>query len=829
MQKSVIVLVILLLARTACTQIVLSEIMFNPSGNERYDEFVELYNAGENKAVDLTGWLLSDSSKYSIILPYGESALLAPHRFAVILVPNYFEKSRIYDAEIPDDALLLTIGNAQIGAYGLKNSDGERVSLHRPDSTLVAAFKYSPDNKDGFSEEKIDLFAGDEPGNWSNSIKAGGTPGYKNSVTPSAFDLTLSSFAVAPQRPSSEDSVVIKLGVKNVGKEAADFVDVRVATSSDSAQDVLLSERYDGAIAPGDSMLIVETLPPFSLGAHSLTAQISHPRDESEINNQLDAQFEVVAAYAAGTVVINELMYDTDEKADEWIELFNASTERVLLRDWSISDARKSAVIVDSAISLKPDGYCVLANRPLPTADSSFQIILSLPELNNSGDELTLRDAAGTLIDSIAYKKKFGGGRNVSLERVRYEDGSQAENWATCRDSLSSTPGRRNSVSPKAQDAAIDGASFHVNPRQPSSGEKVNLSVPVLNSGREPVEDIRIDFVYTLLSFISFRPLGSEYIAHLGVGEKALVEIQWENIPAGVYVVRAEVMTAGDMDEENNAAMDTLFVSDSRKPLVINEIMYSPVNGMGEWIELYNRCDYAVQLIGYAIAKSDSTLTRPFCDELFDLAPGGFVVFAHDSSIVDICDAPVFVSRAMPSLKNDADELFLYDGNGRLVDQLSYSDTMGGARGRSLERINPQVNSAEPSNWTTCVSDAGHTCGLRNSVAIDVLPETVALAVQPNPFSPDGDGIDDFVGISYSMPARTAQVNIKIYDIAGRLVRFLSNNEASGAQRTIFWDGANDEGGRCAMGVYIIFLEALNETAMCIERVKKTVVLAGAL
>ena len=72
-------------------------------------------------------------------------------------------------------------------------------------------------------------------------------------------------------------------------------------------------------------------------------------------------------------------------------------------------------------------------------------------------------------------------------------------------------------------------------------------------------------------------------------------------------------------------------------------------------------------------------------------------------------------------------------------------------------------------------------------------------------------------------------MNVKIYDIQGRLVRFLLNNEPSSARRTVFWDGLNDEGRRCRIGVYIVFLEALNETVMCVERARTTVVLAGAL
>ena len=61
------------------------------------------------------------------------------------------------------------------------------------------------------------------------------------------------------------------------------------------------------------------------------------------------------------------------------------------------------------------------------------------------------------------------------------------------------------------------------------------------------------------------------------------------------------------------------------------------------------------------------------------------------------------------------------------------------------------------------------------------------------------------------------------------LYDYLVNNEDSGAKRTLIWDGKNDSGQKCRIGIYIIYVEALNRTKVTIEKLVKTVVLAGKL
>ena len=76
----------------------------------------------------------------------------------------------------------------------------------------------------------------------------------------------------------------------------------------------------------------------------------------------------------------------------------------------------------------------------------------------------------------------------------------------------------------------------------------------------------------------------------------------------------------------------------------------------------------------------------------------------------------------------------------------------------------------------------------------------------PNPFNPK-------TVIRYDLPA-PASVNLRVYDLAGRLVRVLLAEEARQAGRhEATWDGRNDAGRAAASGLYLYRLEAGGFTA----------------
>ena len=82
----------------------------------------------------------------------------------------------------------------------------------------------------------------------------------------------------------------------------------------------------------------------------------------------------------------------------------------------------------------------------------------------------------------------------------------------------------------------------------------------------------------------------------------------------------------------------------------------------------------------------------------------------------------------------------------------------------------------------------------------------------PNPFTPNGDGINDVMEVGYDIVAvtRAAAVEVQVFDLSGRLVRNLyKGGGLSGHydQQTLpglAWDGRDRAGERVAPGIYLV-------------------------
>ena len=96
------------------------------------------------------------------------------------------------------------------------------------------------------------------------------------------------------------------------------------------------------------------------------------------------------------------------------------------------------------------------------------------------------------------------------------------------------------------------------------------------------------------------------------------------------------------------------------------------------------------------------------------------------------------------------------------------------------------------------VIGAGTATGAGDSPA----PKTFVLHGNvPNPFNP-------ITTIAYDIPAAGADVNISVYDVAGRLVRVLVSGHRAAGTWSVQWNGEDGEGQRVASGVYFYRMRA---------------------
>ena len=81
------------------------------------------------------------------------------------------------------------------------------------------------------------------------------------------------------------------------------------------------------------------------------------------------------------------------------------------------------------------------------------------------------------------------------------------------------------------------------------------------------------------------------------------------------------------------------------------------------------------------------------------------------------------------------------------------------------------------------------------------------VVLRPNPFSPNGDGINDVMRVGYSLLSLGAErpVEIEVYDLSGRLVRVLAAvDEANGRYEGKGWDGTDESGQLVPPGLYVL-------------------------
>jgi len=102
------------------------------------------------------------------------------------------------------------------------------------------------------------------------------------------------------------------------------------------------------------------------------------------------------------------------------------------------------------------------------------------------------------------------------------------------------------------------------------------------------------------------------------------------------------------------------------------------------------------------------------------------------------------------------------------------------------------------------------------------------VLAEPNPFSPNGDGVYDEMDITFYLGREADYVNIEFYDLEGRLARrlvFQAATDYTGrAPVRISWDGTDEEGNVVPYGIYVMRVEAKFKTEPTFERVNRPIV-----
>ena len=151
----------------------------------------------------------------------------------------------------------------------------------------------------------------------------------------------------------------------------------------------------------------------------------------------------------------------------------------------------------------------------------------------------------------------------------------------------------------------------------------------------------------------------------------------------------------------------------SPSTLLISEVEYDPIqsgiDSAYEWLELYNNTSAPIELSGWTISDNTSTDAIP----AVTIPANGVLVIAASEDFYtnypDFAGAIVFITdgKIGGGLGNGGDRLILKDGEGTVVDQMSYgTDTTAFdpacpdvAEGHSLERSPANVDTDTAADW----------------------------------------------------------------------------------------------------------------------------------
>lgn len=708
-----------------------SEIMFYPS--ESNGEFVEIYNTSTTETVDLSNYKFKYyTSSNNNLIPLLGGTKLAPQKFAVILQGNYDFENGIYKTLIPSDAIVLKVSTNNFGSSGMANTTSRTVYLIDPSGQTIDTYTYSADNSAGVSDEKIILNKDNSSSNWQNALRTHGTPGFKNSVSPVDYDLLVKFVSVIPTSPRADDSLKISFAVINKGRLAANNFSISVFNDTNydalgQISEIIFNQDYIN-LAPNDSIIIQKSIYIETPNNYSFIAEVTYSYDEVESNNKAIANVlvgEKLAQY--NDIVINEIMYAPINDEPEWIELYNRTNRKINLKNWKILDNSSAVVITANDVFIDTNEYLVISKDGTIYNFyniSSQVIVKSFPTLNNTGDDVILRDNEGRTIDSVRYSPSWGGTSGKSLERISFDESSIiSSNWGTSLSKDKGTPVKTNSLTKKDFDLSVK--SLYAKTQYAIAKSELLLYAEIENNGRNLAQNAIIKL---------FKDSNGNSIAD---DNELLLQQTIEQAPQEVksYELRTDSITKGEnifilyIDYPSDEFVDdNIFIykingielTENTYDLIINEIMYAPNGDEPEWIEIYNRSDHKINLKNWKVGDSSSLIEITSSD--YEMQPSEFLVISRDSSIINFYQlttqpkAEILIC-SIPPLNNTGDEIILKDTYNRTIDSIKYSPSWGGNNGKSLERKSIDLNSTDENNWSSSISKFNATPGKVNSIS----------------------------------------------------------------------------------------------------------------
>ncbi|MEN8929236.1 MAG: lamin tail domain-containing protein [Flavobacteriales bacterium] len=568
------------------------------------------------------------------------------------------------------------------------------------------------------------------------------------------------------------------------------------------------------------SKVTVTFVGPFPAGIiHQLT--VSNVMDLA--GNTMDPQtkpflFFTPAIPVYRDVVINEIFADPSPiiglPDGEFIEIYNTSTTKIFdLANWQFTDGSSTSSL--PSYTLLPDSYVILYANSTSGDFSVYSNKLGLssfPSLNNSGETIELLDNTGNTIDKVEYDNsmyqdatKDDGG--WSLEQLNpFSPCYNPENWGAAINLNGGTPGSQNSINLVTNDIQ--------NPAVVSTYAIANNQIEITFS--EPIDTalfISSSTISGARTITSYSPLNT-------FGTQLLLTIS----PVLDTGIAYTISTDSLLDCSGNFSTTSSEVYLANLPvagtIILNEILFNPISGEEDFVELYNNSDLYLNLKDWSLANDEEGLPDNIktIETNYIIKPDDYVVITKNFSLIPArykTHSPTkFIElETLPTFANDDGTVYILTPTLGISDKFYYEDNyhfalLRSTDGVSLERLDFNRETNEKSNWHSAATEVGYaTPGVKNSQFNPAILTQETIEVSPKLFSPDSDGFEDILTLSYSLEESGFMGNVSIYDAKGRLIKKLVQNQLLAKEGAFTWDGTTNNSNKARMGAYIILFE----------------------
>jgi hypothetical protein len=530
-------------------------------------------------------------------------------------------------------------------------------------------------------------------------------------------------------------------------------------------------------------------------------------------------------------VVINEIMVDPTPVVGlpnaEYIELRNCSKQTIDLQKWKIEKGT-SSYSIGTATLLKPDSIIVLCSKSNTGFFSSIRLVAmnSFPALINEEGTLALKSPDNRTIHAVNYQSawhentiKASGG--WSLEMIDPLKPCEKNNWGSSVHRNGGTPGLENSIYLKT----VIQNGFEI--RQCVAVNEQTLLLQLENGMDSSSLSNPANYQFNnMLDHIQQVNAAGPLFDEAWIKLKAPIQANT------IYAIQIKNILTCKKEKTFEGVVQTGLLKDpTANDILINEILFNPPPDGEDFIELYNQGQAVINIYDLYLSSFNQlgglNTGYKIGEGYYNLFPGDYAVVTKDTSFVKkqwptVKSRKMIQIKSIPSMPDDEGNIAIVNKQGKLIDKMLYTEKMhdpfiSDPSGVSLERIQFTMSSADPTNWHSASSTSGYgTPTLENSQHNKPLIYSVAFKTTSKIISPNNDGMDDYLTITYQLNQPGYMCSVFLFGLNGNLISKIADNQLLGTKGSIVWNGLHRE-QMLPLGQYIIYIEAFHLNAKTIK------------